>query len=327
MTHRRCSEARALYLLSCAEIDAGGGVYRYSLSPDGQLSEAAYLPCEKPMYAVMGGGRLHVLLRSPFSENENSGYFSCQPDFSDRSAVQDTLGKCACHLAVDTDVFITNYLSGNLSRNCRDIVTHRGSGVSLPRQDMPHTHFACFSPDRAFVLCCDLGLDTVYIYDRALNEISSASVPPGYGVRHLVFSEDGKFFYAVNELVPSVSVFSFSNGTATLLSTFPLNCRMSGSTAAAIRRDPTSGLLYVSVRGEDKVFVLRAEGAILKTMCSFAAGGCSPRDFLPVGAFLVVTNEASDRVSVLAKTDGMPVSTVQLKNPLCVLEATPDDEF
>lgn len=132
---------------------------------------------------------------------KNGGYFSCKTDFTDCTKIENTLGKCPCHLAVDgSDVYVVNYLSGNIVKNFKRVLSHSGKGVNLPRQDMPHTHFACFSPDKTYVLCCDLGLDTIFIYDRDLNEVSFTKVPNGYGVRHLTFSKDGKYIYAVNEL-------------------------------------------------------------------------------------------------------------------------------
>lgn len=217
---------KEIYLLSCAEVAEGGGVYKYGLTETGKLKENAYLPCPKPMYAVISDDRLHILLRSSFSADDHSGYFSCKTDFTDRSEIRSTLGRCACHLAAEgNDVYIVNYLSGNIVKNCKKVVDHSGAGVNLPRQDMPHTHFVAFSPDKKYVLCCDLGLDTIFIYDRDLNEISRAKVPQGYGVRHLVFSKDGEFFYAVNELIPSISVFVYSNGNAEYLSTTKLDCK------------------------------------------------------------------------------------------------------
>ncbi|MGN1061508.1 MAG: beta-propeller fold lactonase family protein, partial [Candidatus Scatosoma sp.] len=242
---------KEICILSCAPVAQGGGVYKYALDGRGTLEKRAYLPCDQPMYAVNDGKRLHILLRAPFGENyaknanartagENeekySGYFSCNVDFSDCSEVQSTLGECACHLAAEGgDVYIANYLSGNIVKNCHVACTHEGKGVNLPRQDMPHTHFAAFTPDKRRVLCCDLGLDTVFVYDRNLNEISRAKVPDGYGVRHLGFSNDGSTVYAANELVPSVSLFSFDGKTLELKNTVKLPCEKANSTAAAIR--------------------------------------------------------------------------------------------
>lgn len=143
------------------------------------------------------------------------------------------MGECACHIAATGgDTYIANYLSGNVVKNCHVCVPHEGEGVNLPRQDMPHTHFAAFSLDKTRVFCCDLGLDGIFVYDRNLNEISRATVPAGYGVRHLVLTKDGRNVYAVNELVPSVTVFAFDGDRLIRKATATLPCEEKTSTAA-----------------------------------------------------------------------------------------------
>lgn len=324
-----------VFLLSCAESAQGGGVYRYLLKEDGKLEKQAYLPCDKPMYAVNDGKRLHILLRAPFGENyaknanvrtaeENeekySGYFACNVDFSDCSEVQSTLGECACHLAADgNDVYIANYLSGNIVKNCHVACAHEGKGINLPRQDMPHTHFAAFSPDKKYVLCCDLALDTIFVYDRNLNEVSRAKVPDGYGVRHLVFSKDGHTVYAANELFPSVSVFSFDGKRLALKNTVTLPCEKKNSTAAAIRLSADGKTLFVSVRGENTLFVFNVDAENLQLKTQFDCGGDSPRDFDVFGDTLICCNENSDNVTVIDAKEYRVVESIRLQHPLCVL--------
>lgn len=313
---------KELFLLSCAEMRDGGGVYKYRLTEEGGLEKIAYFPVPKPMYSVWKGDRLHVLLRSPFESNDHSGYFSCKRDFSDCSDVKDTLGKCACHLAADKDVYIVNYLSGNIVKNCKKSVAHIGKGINQPRQDMPHTHFVAFSPDKKYIFCCDLGLDTVFVYDGDLKEISRAKVPSGYGVRHLIFSEDGKYFFTVNELIPSVSVFAYADGKAEYRNTVKLSCRIENSTAAAIRLDEREEKLYVSVRGEDEIFVFKVSGDELFFIRKFPCGGKNPRDFGILGEYIICTNEGSDNVTVIDKKIGRIIGEISMKNPLNVTDAS-----
>ena len=182
---------------------------------------------------------------------------------------------------------------------------------------MPHTHFVAFSPDKKYVLCCDLGLDTIFICDRNLNEVSRVKVPDGYGVRHLVFSKDGEFFYAVNELIPSISVFVYSNGNAEYLSTTKLDCKNKNSTAAAIRLDKNS--LYASVRGENEIYAYRVDGADFLFYGRFSCGGEGPRDFDLIGDYIVCANENSDNVTVIEKNDYRVVNELPMKNPLNVV--------
>lgn len=322
MTPRPCCDGamRELYLLSCAPAEAGGGIYRCRLSADGRLTKTDYLPCDRPMYAVMDGERLHVLLRAPFAESEESGYFSCKADFSDVTKPVGTNGKCACHLAVHgEDVYAVNYLSGSLTKIGGVTVTHTGKGVNPIRQEAPHTHYVGLSVDNRFVLCTDLGLDTLFVYDRKLNEVSRAKVPDGYGIRHLVLTQDGRTVYAVNELVPSVSRFSFADGAVTYLETVLLPCEVPASTAAAIRLSEDEKRLYVSVRGENRIFVLGTGNGAPRLLHSFPCGGCGPRDFDLTGGFLTVCNEDSDEVSVLETETGEKRFSLSMKHPLCCI--------
>ena len=166
-----------MYILSCEKPEKGGGIYRCEIH-DGGLKISAYLPCDRPMYAVKSGGRLHVLLRAPFADGENSGCFSCAEDFSEKTEARDTLGRVACHLCViENDVYIANYLSGNIVKNCKKAAAHSGRGVNAQRQEAPHAHCAIPSPCGKYVLCTDLGTDTLYVYDRELDPKGAANAP------------------------------------------------------------------------------------------------------------------------------------------------------
>lgn len=309
-----------MYILSCEKAENGGGIYRCEIH-GGELKINAYLPCDRPMYAVRAGGRLHVLLRAPFVNNENSGYFSCSEDLSDKTKILDTLGKVACHLCViEDDVYITNYISGNIVKNCQKAVAHTGRGANIRRQEAPHTHCVISSSCGKYILCTDLGTDTLYIYDRELNRKGTASVPAGYGIRHIVFSKDGKYIYAINELAPSVSIFEWQNAMANYLNTVKLT-ETEGATGAAIRISKDGNFLYCSVRGENALYVLRAGGAKLTAEQKTGCGGDSPRDFnITDDEFLVSCNENSDSVvwfPLQRGKIGKKAGELKLKKPLC----------
>ena len=311
-----------MYILSCEKPEKGGGIYRCE-TDGGGIKINAYLPCDRPMYAVRAGGRLHVLLRAPFANGENSGYFSCAEDLSDKTGVRDTLGKVACHLCdIENDVYIANYISGNIVKNCERAVAHAGRGANAQRQESPHTHCVIPSLCGKYILCTDLGTDTLYIYDRELNLKGTAKVPEGYGIRHIVFSKDGKYIYAVNELVPSVSVFGWQNASTRYLRTEKLT-DAPGATGAAIRLSKDGKFLYCSVRGENALYVLRADGANLTVEQKTDCGGDSPRDFHVIeDKFLICCNENSDNVTVFTLQSGGRIAKtaqVKLPKPLCAV--------
>lgn len=295
-----------VYLLCCAPVNEGGGICRYELNAEGEAKLTAAYPCDRPMYAVRKNERLCVLLRQPFEDTE-SGYFEIDETLNDATKTTGTKGVCACHLAVDgADAYVVNYLSGNLVKNGSVVRTHEGKGMHEKRQEAPHTHFAGFSPDKKYVLCCDLGVDTIFVYDRALHPISRVKVPDSYGVRHFVFSACGGYVYAINELYPSVSTFAYADGRLTYLRTTELPVETENSTAAAIRISEDGERLYCSVRGENALYVLSANGERTELLQKCDCGGKGPRDlWLTSDERLICCNENSNDATVFVLKDGL----------------------
>ena len=117
-------------------------------------------------------------------------------------------GTGPCHISVDERrefLLCANYVSGSISlydlnsdgsiRSLCDFRQYSGAGFdSGDRQKGPHAHFAAFHAERDEVLVCDLGLDTVYVYEldrsaRGLRDTGrSIRLPDGSGPRHLAFS-------------------------------------------------------------------------------------------------------------------------------------------
>ncbi|MBQ3816973.1 MAG: beta-propeller fold lactonase family protein [Clostridia bacterium] len=193
-------------------------------------------------------------------------------------------------------------------------------GFDKIRQESPHTHFTMRSPDKKNILCTDLGLDTLFLYDEDLNKKFSVNVPNGKGIRHICFSEDGKYFYSVNELSNDVSVFYYNGGKPLLKGTYSAIPDFKGkSTAAAIRIKEDN--LYISNRGADTIsrFKICKEELILleNTPC----GGKSPRDFDFVGDYIFCTNEKTNNLTVLKLENRKPLLTdisADVESPVCI---------
>jgi 6-phosphogluconolactonase (cycloisomerase 2 family) len=311
-----------IYILSCDTIKNGGGIYSCEITKSGALVKRAYFPCDRPMYAVQCNEGLGVLLRAPFLDSPNSGYFFVDNELQNASEIKNSQGLVACHLCVDKeDVYVVNYLSGNIVKNGENVTQRQGKSVHITRQTEPHTHFVDKTPD-GYLAVCDLGTDTLAFYDKDLTFISAEKVPDGYGIRHLVFSKDRKYIYAVNELVPSVSIFAYNKGTATLINTVSINCKNEKANGAAIRLSSDGNYLYISLREENVICVFAVKGERLKLLQTFDCGGDSPRDFNIFGEYVICTNERSNNVSVLRLKDGIffeLVDSIPLGVVLCVL--------
>ncbi len=118
----------------------------------------------------------------------------------------------------------------------------------------------------------DLGIDSIVVYDRDLNYVSSARVPDGNGPRHAIFSPDGSLCYCLNELSSSVSVFRYNDGEFAYLADYPAlpDSFTEKNTAAAIRYH--NGYVYTSNRGHNSITVFKVHGEKL-VPCSFVPCG------------------------------------------------------
>lgn len=317
---------RHIYIASC---EKDGGIYHGKLYDDGRCEICGFSPMDKPMYMAVMDGRMYVLLKEPYSDSKNSALVSCDINedgsLGEMSQMISTGGKVACHLCVsENEVYCTNYSSGSISIVGKKTVTHSGHGINPKRQEMAHTHYISPTPDGKYLVCCDLGLDCIFLYDKNLNEVSRANVPKGHGVRHVVFSDDGKMCFAANELESTVSAFNYEDGKLTLcdtVSTLPKDCKAENY-PAAIRYN--NGRIYVSNRGHDSISVLCFENGRLILDGSFSCGGHWPRDFDIFGNILVCTNELSGSVTFFKLCDGKAEklgTMLNINSPLCVIES------
>ena len=314
---------RHIYIAACAP---DGGIMHGIIDSNGKIEIRDTACCDRPMYLALKGQRLYTLLRKPDENSLYSGltYFEVNEDGSlgKQGDVMSTKGEVACHLAVlDSGIYAVNYISGSVIKFPEKVVTHTGKGPNPKRQDAPHTHFVCETPDEKFICVNDLGADRIVVYDKQLNKYSETVMPAGCGPRHLAFSEKGEYAYCINELSSTVTVLGYCNGSFTVgksYSTLPQN--FSGeSTAAAIRVH--GEYLYASNRGADTVCVFKIVGDGLEKLTEFDCGGKSPRDFNITGDLIVCTNESSNNVTVFRKTASGFEKTddVFAKSPLCVI--------
>ena len=311
-----------------------GGILRYTLDRRGNLTLRDTLPLPSPNYLVIEGKTAYATLSSPFPGSDECGIVKLRV-FPDGSLARDgeivpTGGRSSCHLAFEgDDVYIANYSSGSITKLGSAPLVHEGHGPDPIRQETAHCHCTFFSPDKKYVLVCDLGLDTVFVYDRDLNEISRAKVPDGAGCRHLTFSRDGRFVYVENEMGCSVSVFRWDDGRLLYRSTILTRTytpHEGPDKGSAIKLSRDGKRLYITNRGENEVVVLSCRGEKLRVIGRAPTGGDEPRDFsLLFGErFGIVTNQFSDsfrlyRVRGLKRNRLLPLQTLPLPAAICVV--------
>jgi len=310
-----------IYFCCCSE---NGGIYHYILK-NGELCFSEKTSADKPMYMVIDDDNAHIILKETDAATHFGGAQRFKIDafgrLTNASQITSTNGIVPCHLTVlDNEVYVVNYLSGNIVKLPDKIDKHSGIGVHPTRQTAPHTHFVTKTPDNKHLLCVDLGIDTIFCYDTSLNVVSTATVPEGYGARHLVFSEDKTLLYCVNELVSSVSVFKVSGNQFIYLDTYKALPDYEGkNTAAAIRIK--GEYLYISNRGANTISKFKICGEALELVGNFDCFGDGPRDFDIIEDLFFCTNEQSDDVTVLKETENgfELVERLEMPSPICVV--------
>jgi 6-phosphogluconolactonase len=264
-------------------------------------------------------------------------------------------GGSPCHLSVDRTgklVVAANYGGGSIGafplksdgslNEASAFVQHQGSSVDKARQKEPHAHSANFSPDNRFALFSDLGLDRILVYRLDIsqgtlkpNDPAFGSVKTGSGPRHLAFHPNGRLAYEINEMVPSITVFSYDSQQGVLkeieqVSAQPDNYTGTNNSGAEVVMHPSGRFLYASNRGADTiaVFAIDPQKGTLSKPAQVSTQGKTPRNFAvdPTGAYLFAANQGSDTIVVfrIDQKTGMlsPTGTVlSVKSPVCVVFA------
>lgn len=310
-----------LYIASC---EREGGIYQYRFNEDGICQYINFTQVDRPMYMVIDNNKMYIVLREPW-DNEESGVVVYDIDkdgmLVNPSPIMSTKGKVGCHIMVDQgDIYCANYISGNFIRLPDMLVQHSGKGANPVRQEKSHVHYVGMTPDGEYICVSDLGLDTVFLYNKKdLKLYSRAKVPSGHGPRHLVFSEDGRYLFVANELASSVAAFSYHAGKLQLLdieSVVP--AAFNGeTTASAIRIH--NGYLYVSNRGHDTVTKMAFENDKFSVIDYIDCCGETPRDFVFMDHYLVCANQDSDSVAILDENRIFGVrEQLKINKPICV---------
>ncbi len=317
-----------------------GGVSLWTLWEDETLTLSdRRIPLDNPMWIEVTEDRLGAVL---MSGTEHYAAYSLRTGEQIGEDIP-TLGRVVCHFTGDgDDLYFANYGDGNVSRasshtiaRVDHVMAHRDVplGPNKNRQERPHVHHCLLSPDKKYVLVCDLGLDSVFVYDRSLNFVSRASVPPGHGARHSVFSKDGTRLYNLSEMGGTVTTFCWNDGFLTdpvTVDVKPAGREGEHCDSAAIALSADGCHLYATNRFINTIChcVIGDDGIpvpVSQTDCD----GDHPRDFRLIagGRYAICTNTFSDTITLYrVENDGelTPLTTVPAgQKPLCIQECQP----
>lgn len=255
-----------------------------------------------------------------------------------------------CHLVVDhggKNVLVANYGGGSVNvlpigasgrlADPTGFVQHKGSSVNQRRQKGPHAHSINLDVKGHFAFAADLGLDKVLVYrfdgskgTLVPNKVPSVSVAPGSGPRHFAFRPDGRFAYVINEMLSTVTAFSYDAKAGVLspvqtITTLPADFKGKGNSTAEVQVSPDGRLLFGSNRGHDSiaVFAIDKSTGRLSPLGNQSTGGKTPRNFGvdPTGRFLLAANQNSGTVLVFRINEkGLSPTKFKLEipRPVCV---------
>ncbi|WP_433966705.1 lactonase family protein [Tunturiibacter gelidiferens] len=238
-------------------------------------------------------------------------------------------GGGTCHVAFDRTgkaAFAANYGGGSAAsfavgagRELSPAVSffqYSGHGPDKGRQEAPHAHRVTVSPDNRFLLVNDLGIDEIHIYrlDAAtakltLNDPAAWKSAPGAGPRALRFHPNGKVAYCVTEMTSSVVVLRWDSQRGALETVQEVVMRPDGfsgvTTGNDIVIDREARFAYATDRSDDIVvtFAISPTDGKLTLVDRMPCGGKVPRHLTldPSGRWLLIANQESDNISVLAR--------------------------
>lgn len=263
---------------------------------------------------------------------------------------QSSRGGGPCHIVVDAQgkqALVANYGGGSVAAlpigadgklaPATAFIQHSGSSVDKKRQEKPHAHSINLDSANRFAFVADLGLDKIFVYrfDPAKGTLTphtppAASVPPGSGPRHFTFHPSGKFAYVINEMLCTVTAFTYDAAKGTLkevqtITSLPHEVKPGYSTAEIVVH-PSGKFLYGSNRGHDSIaiFTIDPGNGLLTAIGHEPTRGKTPRNFNidPTGTYLLAANQGSDTVSVFRIDPATGklgfVSQTEVPAPVCV---------
>ena len=265
-------------------------------------------------------------------------------------------GAYACHVAVSPDgrfAATSQYGSGahtvvpiNADGTLGDVaafVENKGTTGPARGQDSAHAHSAWFSPDGSILICCDLGLDTLFLrrFDRETGRLTPVSktrlTPAGSAPRHFAWSPTvAGVGYVINEYGSTVMRMEMRGDALVQTQTVPtlpqpLQAEAEAGTysnaCADVRVSEDGRFVYASNRGHDSIatFAANAHTGDLAPLGQVDCGGKHPRNFAPVPGtdWLLCAHQDSDTVATFRiGADGIPVATVAVLSipaPVCLL--------
>lgn len=314
------------------------GIYKVNVDTDNEKLNVTgrYGGVENPSFLAEADGYLFVASETMKGQ---AALFKIEEEGLDRRATTDAGEMAPCHIyAEDLSAWTANY-GGSVTKYERDgdrltktaFVKHEGSGSNTERQDASHVHSVIPFPDGLHLVACDLGTDTLAVYEKhELKLVKEVKTAPGSGPRMALFHPDFPVLYVINELNSTVSIYKVEmDGNMVHLDTVAaLPAGYKGvHTGADLQFSPDRRFLYVSIRGWNgfAVFDIQGDG-VLSQPRHVEGTGKTPRSFyvLPDAPYLVTAYQDSNELALFKiEENGLPVfidEKITIPAPVCVIK-------
>ena len=316
------AQEKVMMLVGTYTYGGSKGIYSYRFNQlTGEAEVLDSLAMRNPSYLTLSrDGKLVYAVSETGDASASLNIVSLSRDGSMRLLdTAHTEGADPCYVAVSNQIALTaNYSGGSMSvfqlsqegtkAELQTRFLGTTGGPDLTRQEVPHVHCACFTPDGRYVLATDFSADRILSYrltgqNVAANGIA-AEVSADSGTRHLIFSKDGRFSFLMSELSGNVTVFRYAHGRLKKLQEI-VSDSVGARGGADIHLSPDGRFLYSSNRLKDESIAIfsvdKTTGQL--TRIGYQPTGAHPRQFniTPNGRFLLCCVRDSDKIQVFRR--------------------------
>ena len=317
------AQEKVMMLVGTYTDSGSKGIYYYYFNQKtGETEALNSLALKNPSYLTISrDGRLVYSVSETNDERASLNTIRLNPKTGEMQLLHSVvvMGGDPCYVATNGKTVLTaNYSGGSMSvfslnqQGTRSELVTRFLGTTggpdLTRQDMPHVHCACFTPDGKYALATDFSADRILSYrlmgQKVVANGIASSVSADSGPRHLIFSKDGRFAYLMSELSGKVTVFRYAEGRLERLQEM-VSDSVGARGGADIHLSPDGRFLYSSNRLKAEgiaIFAVDAQTGLL-TRIGYQPTAAHPRQFniTPNGQYLLCCCRDSDKIQVFRR--------------------------
>ena len=245
------------------------------------------------------------------------------------------IGPCfLCLAKAAGSLLVANYHDGSIGsvRLTKDgnfaskvsLVSLSGASIHPERQRTSHPHAIVTCFDDRYAIVSDLGSDRLHVFELSSigefsdSPITTRTVTPGNGPRHLALHPNGRFLYVINEISADIGVYRMDapSQISPALQVIPAAapCGSVILDAADLVIDNSGRNLYTCVRRSNNIrsFAIDPTSGQLTYESDMSAGGTSPHGLClePTSRWLAVSNQHSNSMAIFDRSQSQHLTLI-----------------